>query len=174
MKGIVSTEFLELAVNESLSEIVQRVIDECEVDGIYASMDAYSRKNMFKMVGKLSEIKGITVPELLIIYGEYFFTTLSNDYHKFIEQSSLFPFLGSIEKYIHPEVLKLYQDPELPTFCSESKNEMLLNYMSSRKRSYLAIGLVKDTLKYYRKYMEIFKISKGDSGEKFILKIMKN
>jgi hypothetical protein len=29
-------------------------------------------------------------------------------------------------------------------------------------------------LKYYRKYMEIFKISKGDSGEKFILKIMKN
>jgi hypothetical protein len=177
MKGIVFTEFLELVENEFGLEIVQRVIDECqlETDGVYTSIGTYSHKDMFKMVGKLSEIKGIPVPELLTIYGEYFFTTLSKDYPKFMEQSSLFPFLDSIEKYIHPEVLKLYPAAELPTFSSEMKNEneMLLNYLSSRKMSDLAIGLIKGASKYFKEDIEIFKVSEESGGEKVILKIKK-
>ena len=82
MKGILFTEFLELVENEFGLGIVQRIIDECqlETDGVYTSIGTYSHKDMFKMVGKLSEIKEIPVPELLTIYGEYFFTTLSKDY----------------------------------------------------------------------------------------------
>ena len=177
MKGILFTEFLELVENEFGLGIVQRIIDECqlETDGVYTSIGTYSHKDMFKMVGKLSEIKEIPVPELLTIYGEYFFTTLSKDYPRFMEQSSLFPFLDSIEKYIHPEVLKLYPGAELPTFSSEMKNEneMLLNYMSSRKMSDVAIGLIKGASKYFKEDVEIFKVSEEDGGEKVILKIKK-
>ena len=177
MKGIVFTEFLELVENEFGLEIVQRVIDECqlETDGVYTSIGTYSHKDMFKMVGKLSEIKEIPVPELLTIYGEYFFTTLSKDYPRFMEQSSLFPFLDSIEKYIHPEVLKLYPDAELPRFDAEIKsdNEMLLNYMSSRKMSDVAIGLIKGASKYFKEDVEIFKVSEEDDGEKVMLRINK-
>ncbi|MFT6138160.1 MAG: hypothetical protein ACJA0U_002271 [Salibacteraceae bacterium] len=97
MKGIVCADFFEIAEKEFGLETVHRLIDECEVDAVYASMDHYSHKYMFKMVEQLSKKKGGPVPELLTICGEYFFTTLSNDYHKFMEQSSLFPFLGSIE-----------------------------------------------------------------------------
>ena len=109
MKGIVFTEFLELVEDKFGLGVVQRVIDECELDtdGVYTSVGTYSHKDMFKMVGKLSEIKGIPNPELLNIYGEYFFNTLSKDYPQFMEKSNLFGFLDSIEKYIHPEVLKL-------------------------------------------------------------------
>ena len=177
MKGILFTEFLELVENEFGLGIVQRIIDECqlETDGVYTSIGTYSHKDMFKMVGKLSEIKEIPVPELLTIYGEYFFTTLSKDYPRFMEQSNLFPFLDSIEKYIHPEVLKLYPGAELPTFSSEMKNEneMLLNYMSSRKMSDVAIGLIKGASKYFKEDVEIFKVSEEDGGEKVILKIKK-
>jgi|TARA_B110000908_G_C10052957_1_gene357034 hypothetical protein len=177
VKGILFTEFLELVENEFGLGIVQRIIDECqlETDGVYTSIGTYSHKDMFKMVGKLSEIKEIPVPELLTIYGEYFFTTLSKDYPRFMEQSSLFPFLDSIEKYIHPEVLKLYPGAELPTFSSEMKNEneMLLNYMSSRKMSDVAIGLIKGASKYFKEDVEIFKVSEEDGGEKVILKIKK-
>ena len=177
MKGILFTEFLELVENEFGLGIVQRIIDECqlETDGVYTSIGTYSHKDMFKMVGKLSEIKEIPVPELLTIYGEYFFTTLSKDYPRFMEQSSLFPFLDSIEKYIHPEVLKLYPGAELPTFSSEMKNEneMLLNYMSSRKMSDVAIGLIKGASKYFKEGVEIFKVSEEDDGEKVMLRIKK-
>ena len=177
MKGIVFTEFLELVENEFGLVMVQRIIDECELDtdGVYTSIGTYSHKDMFKMVGKLSEIKGIPIPELLTIFGEYFFNTLSNDYPQFMKQANLFGFLDSIENYIHPEVLKLYQDAELPSFGSEIKNEneLILNYMSSRKLSDVAIGLIKGASKYYNEDVNIVKISEEDGGEKVMLKIEK-
>jgi hypothetical protein len=53
MKGIVFTEFLELVENEFGLEVVQQIIDECELetDGIYTSVGTYSHKDMFNMVG---------------------------------------------------------------------------------------------------------------------------
>ena len=177
MKGIVFTEFLELVENEFGLEIVQRVIDECqlETDGVYTSIGTYSHKDMFKMVGKLSEIKGVPVPALLMVFGEYFFTTLKDKYPVFVEKPDLFSFLNSIDQYIHPEVLKLYPDAELPRFDAEIKsdNEMLLNYMSSRKMSDLAIGLIKGGSNYFKEDVEIFKVSEEDDGEKVMLRIKK-
>ena len=177
MKGVVFTEFLELVESQFGLEIVQRIIDECDLEtaGVYTSVGTYSHKDMFKMVGKLSEIKGIPVPELLTIYGEYFFTTLSRDYPQFMAKSNLFGFLDSIEKYIHPEVLKLYPEAELPSFDSEilSENEMTLNYMSSRKMSDLAVGLIKGASNYFKEEVDIIKISENDDGETVMLKIIK-
>jgi hypothetical protein len=178
MKGIVFTEFLELVENKFGLEIVQRIIDECDLNtnGIYTSVGIYSHKDMFKMVEKLAQIKGIPVPELLTVFGEYFFVTLSNDYPHFMEKSNLFTFLDSIEKYIHPEVLKLYPEAELPTFETEINNkaEMTLHYMSSRKLSDLAIGLIKGASKYFNETVDILKISEAYNGEKVVLKIKKN
>jgi hypothetical protein len=177
MKGIVFTEFLVLVENEFGLEVVQQIIDECELDteGIYTSVGTYSHKDMFKMVGKLSEIKGIPVPELLVVFGEYFFTTLKDKYPVFVEKPNLFNFLNSIDEYIHPEVLKLYPDAELPRFDTEikSNNEMILSYMSSRKLSDLAIGLIKGAAKYFKEDVDVVKIEEEDDGQKVRLEVNK-
>jgi len=177
MKGIVFTEFLELVENEFGLEVVQQIIDECELDteGVYTSVGTYSHKDMFKMVGKLSEIKGIPVPALLTVFGEYFFTTLKDKYPVFVEKPSLFSFLNSIDQYIHPEVLKLYPDAELPRFDAEIKsdNEMILNYMSSRKMSDLAIGLIKGAANHFKENVDVVKIGEEDDGQKVLLKVNK-
>jgi len=177
MKGVVFTEFLELVEKEFGLEVVQRIIDECDLatGGVYTSVGTYSHKEMFKMVGKLSEIKDIPIPALLNIYGEYFFTTLSRDYPKFMEQPNLFSFLESIETYIHPEVLKLYPEAELPSFDSDikSEKEMTLDYSSSRKMSDLAVGLIKGAANYYNEEVDIVKISEDDDGARVMLKIIK-
>ena len=177
MKGIVFTEFLELVENEFGLEIVQRVIDECqlETDGVYTSIGTYSHKDMFKMVGKLSEIKGIPVPALLTVFGEYFFTTLKDKYPVFVEKPNLFSFLNSIDQYIHPEVLKLYPDAELPRFQAEIKsdNEMMLNYMSSRKMSDLAIGLIKGAANHFKENVDVIKIGEENDGQTVMLKVNK-
>jgi len=168
MKGIVFTEFLELVESQFGLEIVQKIIDECDLDtgGVYSSVGTYSHKDMFKMVAKLSEIKDIPVSKLLNIFGEYFFITLSRDYPKFMEQDNLFLFLESIERYIHPEA-------ELPAFGSDikSKNEMILDYSSSRKLADLAIGLIKGAAKHYNEEVEIEKLAETDEGGKVRLKI---
>ena len=177
MKGIVFTEFLELVENEFGLEVVQQIIDECELEtaGVYTSVGTYSHKDMFKMVAKLSEIKGLPVPALLTVFGEYFFTTLKDKYPVFVEKPNLFSFLNSIDQYIHPEVLKLYPDAELPRFQAEIKNdnEMVLNYMSSRKMSDLAIGLIKGAANHFKENVDVIKIGEENDGQTVMLKVNK-
>ena len=166
-----------LVENEFGLEVVQQIIDECELEteGVYTSVGTYSHKDMFKMVGKLSEIKGLPVPALLTVFGEYFFTTLKTKYPVFVEKPNLFSFLNSIDQYIHPEVLKLYPEAELPRFEAEIKsdNEMTLDYMSSRKLSDLAIGLIKGAAKHFKEDVDVVKVNEEDNGQKVMLKVNK-
>ena len=177
MKGIVFTGFLELVEDKFGLEIVNQIINDCELDtdGVYTSVGTYSHKDMFKMVGRLSELKNIPVPELLEIYGEYFFDVLSKRYPQFMNQPNSFKFLQSIDSYIHPEVLKLYPTAELPSFEAKiiGKNEMTLLYKSSQKMSDFAIGLIKGATNYFNEKVNINKISENADGEIVLINIKK-
>jgi hypothetical protein len=175
MKGIVFTEFLELVETQVGLKTVQDIIDACELktEGVYTAVGTYDHKEMFQMVGKLSEIKEIPVPELLQTYGTFFFGVLSTSYPKFMDKNNLFSFLESIDGYIHPEVLKLYPEAELPRFSSEiiSDTEMQLVYESSRKMSDFAIGLIKGAAAYYKSPIGVAVLNSENEGENVILKI---
>jgi hypothetical protein len=133
MKEILFAEFLALIENDFGLEVVKRIIDECELDteGVYVTLGTCSHKDMFKMVGKLSEMKEISVLELLTIYGEYLFNTLSNDYPQSMDKSNFFGFLKDIEEQIHPEVLKLYPSAELSSFKAEIKSKKICEIINN-------------------------------------------
>lgn len=174
MKGIVFTEFLELVEEQYGIATVQKIIDECDLEtgGVYTSVGTYNHGEMFQMVKKLSEIKDVPVPDLLKGYGEFFFTVLSKSYPKFMEQSSLFDFLESIDGYIHPEVLKLYPDAELPRFSASVKEDhMELIYESTRKMSDFAIGLIKGAATYFKTPVSVDIAGTENEGKRVILKI---
>jgi hypothetical protein len=175
MKGIVFTEFLELVESKFGIKTVQDIIDTCELktNGVYTSVGTYDHKEMFQMVGKLSEIKSIPVPDLLQYYGTFFFSVLSKSYPKFMDKNDLFTFLESIDGYIHPEVLKLYPEAELPKFTSEnvSETEMKLIYKSSRKMSDFAVGLIKGAGEYYKVKIAVDILNVRDKGKTVVLKI---
>ena len=67
MKGMLFTALLELIEAEFGSDVLDSVLDDVKPasGGIYTSVGTYSHKDMFKMVAKLSEIKGLPVPALL-------------------------------------------------------------------------------------------------------------
>ena len=50
---------------------------------------------------------------------------------------------------------------------------MILNYMSSRKMSDLAIGLIKGAAKYFKEDVDVVKIGEEDDGQKVLLKVNK-
>ncbi|MFT4600298.1 MAG: hypothetical protein ACI857_000472 [Arenicella sp.] len=176
MKGIVFTEFLELVENKFGLETVEEVISACELatDGAYTSIGTYDHKEMFQMVAVLSKTKNISVPDLLDIYGEHFFSVVAKGYPQFVQKNDLFYFLESIDNYIHPEVLKLYPDAELPNFDSEvnpERSELILIYTSKRAMSHFAIGLIKGASKHYDQRLDIEVVSSRDNGENVTIKL---
>lgn len=176
MKGIVFTEFLELVEDKFGLVTVEKVISACDLatNGAYTSIGTYDHKEMFQMVSVLSELKGIAVTDLLETYGEHFFKILAKGYPQFLQKNDLFSFLESIDNYIHPEVLKLYPDAELPKFSAKintAKDEMTLVYSSSRKMVNFAIGLIRGASVYYEQSIDVAITNSEQNGQIVTLKV---
>lgn len=60
--------------------------------------------------------------------------------------------MAGIENHIHIEVKKLYEDAELPTFnvVERKDNSLTIIYTSTRGLTYFAIGLMKETLQFFK------------------------
>ena len=50
---------------------------------------------------------------------------------------------------------------------------MMLNYMSSRKMSYLAIGLIKGAANHFKEDVDVVKIGEENNGQTVMLQIKK-
>ena len=169
MKGIVFTEFLEMVEDKFGYSVLDKVIEDSISDGVYTAVGTYSHEEMVSLVVSLSNHSGIDISTLLEAYGVHFFDILLSSYPIFFDkQTSTFSFLSSIDNYIHPEVLKLYPDAELPRFdiVEHTDNSLIMVYYSSRKMSDFAVGLVKGTIKHFGENI-IFDVEKlTDDGSK--------
>lgn len=175
MKGILFTEFLELTEEKYGLEIVQRIIDECDLksDGIYTAIGTYSHKEFFIIINKIAEINQQGINSILEEYGNHFLWVLSKSYPVFFKKENTFEFLKSIDNYIHPTVLKLYPKAELPRFESiqSGRNELKLTYYSSRKMVYFAIGLIKASGTFFKEEIKVDIEKELLDGEEVVIKI---
>jgi len=154
MKGIVFTEFLEFVENHHGIVMVDNLINKSDLEsgGVYSSVGTYKHHEMVELVSQLSLETNVPIGDLLYIYGEHFFSVLFSSYPSFFEgQKDCFKFLATVDNYIHPEVLKLYPDAELPRFETElhETNEMRLIYHSERALYTFAEGLIEGLMKHY-------------------------
>lgn len=141
-------------------ETVDHIIagSELESEGAYTSVGTYSHFEMVNLVTALSDKVEIPVDKLIYTYGVHFFDILLKSYPGFFEnQSSAFEFLNSLDSYIHPEVLKLYPDAELPRFVTHkmTDDQMQLEYFSSRKMSDFAHGLIVGTINHFNEDIKL-------------------
>ena len=147
MKGIVFTEFLEFVEDHHGILMVDKLITNSKLEskGIYSSVGTYDHSEMVQLVTWLSKETEVPIGKLLTIYGEHFFSVLHKSYPSFFDKiTDCFEFLDTVDNYIHPEVLKLYPDAELPRFDTESMsaNEMRLIYHSQRALYPFAEGII--------------------------------
>ncbi|WP_044871337.1 heme NO-binding domain-containing protein [Pseudomonas sp. LFM046] len=160
MKGVVFTEFLELVENrfglEALDDVINRA--HLDNDGAYTAVGTYEHQDMVKLVVALSEVTGVTVPDLIRTFGEYLFKRFTLGYPRLFQGvNSTFDFLSSIEHHIHVEVRKLYPDAELPTFAYESQgpDRLVMIYQSRRPFADLAEGLIRGCIEHYDESIEV-------------------
>ncbi len=169
MKGIVFTEFLEMVEEKFSYEVVDYIIESSELKskGIYTSVGTYEYDEMLQLVTNLSKKTNSEVPFLLKTFGKYIFSTFHKSYPAFFNRcGDAFTFLESIDKHIHVEVKKLYDDARLPVFqttrIDDSNFEMI--YTSERKMSDFAEGLIEESMSYYKTDFSMNKVMLKPDG----------
>jgi len=160
MKGIVFAEFIELVEDKFGFEMADDIIEKSNLPsgGAYTSIGTYDHQEMLELVTHLSNETGISVEDLVKIFGEHLLVRFTEGYPQFFESvDNCFEFLDSIENKVHVEVKKLYPEAELPTFDAkiESTDKMTLTYTSKRPFSALAYGLIKGSASYYDEAIDI-------------------
>lgn len=177
MKGIVFTEFLELVEDKFGLEMLDTIIEASNLEsvGVYTTIGTYNFSEMLSLLTNLSERTNISIDDLLLVYGEHFFSVIEKSYLGLLNiYKDPIEMLSSIENHIHVEVKKLYPDAELPTFIVEEKKPdlLIMVYKSSRAMYYFGLGLMNKTFKHFNSTPEITleKIAEDGTEVRFIIR----
>ena len=177
MKGIVFTEFLELVEDKFGLEMVDTIISNSDLksNGIYTSVGTYSFSEMLQLLNHLKDNTGMSIDNLLLVYGEHFFGTLTNNYPDLIAYyKDPIQMISSVEDHIHAEVKKIYPDSELPTFevIEKTNNSLIMIYKSSRAMHHFGLGLINKTFEHFNKktIIQLEKIKEDGTEVRFFIK----
>lgn len=154
MKGIVFTEFLDLVEAKFGLKMVDEIISKSDLEtgGAYTSVGTYKFSEMLQLLQHLSANTKISIDDLLLIYGEHFFSVLEESYPGLLATyTDPIDMISSIENHIHIEVRKIYPDAELPTFeiIEKTNNSLVLLYKSSRAMHHFGLGLMNKTFEHF-------------------------
>lgn len=176
MKGIVFTEFLDLVEDKFGIEMVDKIIEQSELDsgGVYTAIGTYKFSEMLQLLENLSNNTGVSTDDLLLVYAEHFFSVIEDSYPGLLATyNDPIEMLSSIEDHIHVEVKKIYPDAELPTFLVEKKteNSLVMLYKSSRAMHHFGLGLMNKTFEHFNSSAEIIleKIKNDGTEVRFII-----
>jgi len=177
MKGIVFTEFLDLVEYKFGLEMVDTIISQSKLpsEGIYTSIGTYRFSEMFSLLQNLSAQTNISIDNLLLVYGEHFFSVIEKSYPGLLATyKNPIEMLSSIENHIHIEVRKIYPEAELPEFIVEEKSDnfLIMTYKSSRAMHHFGLGLMNKTFEYFNTAasIELEKIKEDGTEVRFVIR----
>lgn len=160
MKGIVFTEFFDLIEEIFGADMLDDVLDECdlETNGAYTAVGTYDHKEFLQIIMVLSHKTNIPVTDLVKKYGHCLFFRFHDLMPEFFEKpQNSFEFLESVHDTIHVEVKKLYPDAHLPHFQTQriDENTLEMTYTSQCPFADFAHGLIHGCIDFYKENIEI-------------------
>lgn len=169
MRGIIFTEYLDFVENRFGYETVDHIlsIDGLTDNGAYTSVGKYPFEEMVSLLVATSSRTNAGIPDLMSSYGEHVMTIFYKNYPDFFKVSKdSFTFLSSIEDVIHPQVLKLYPDAELPSFDINriSDEHLEMTYHSTRRMGDFARGLIVGCLAHYQENADVIQENVTEDG----------
>jgi len=151
MKGMIFTEFLEMAESRHSADYVDAIIQEAALpnDGAYTAVGTYPAAEIGCLLKAYSRRSGLAPATILQSFGAHLYGRFREQFPAFFSVAAdPLAFLESVDGYIHVEVRKLYPDAELPTFqCHRpAPDTLVMLYQSSRGLADLAEGLIRACL----------------------------
>jgi len=155
MKGFIFTNFVEFVEANHGLEMVDEMITSCNLpsEGIYSPFNSYDFDELVSLLTYVSEKTKVNPKILLEQFGIFVFPYLIGKHSYIINHyDNPMDLLAGIENHIHVEVRKLYNDADLPTFrvVEQTEKKLTVIYKSSKGLTYLALGLMKETLNHFK------------------------
>ena len=155
MKGFIFTNFLDFVEKSNGLDMVDEMLSECDLasEGVYSAFNSYEFDELVSLLTFVSKKTGIEPQVLLEAFDRFVFPYLIGKHSYIVEKySNALDLIAGIESHIHTEVKKLYEDAELPAFSvvEKTQNSLTLIYTSSRGLTYFAIGLMRETLDFFK------------------------
>jgi hypothetical protein len=113
MKGFFFTKFLEFVEEKYGLEMVRKLANEAtlESQGIFDPLETYSNFEMAQLLQCLSKHTGVSIINLLLIYGKYFFIDIEKKYQSLITTSAVpNEMISTIEQNIQTMVKEIYSE----------------------------------------------------------------
>ncbi len=155
MKGIVYRFFQDYVEETWSAELVDEMLslDGLSTEGAFTSVGNYPHDDFVQMLAFVADRTNIDLSQLIYNFGEALFHRLASAHHDVIAGfDSCIDLLAGIESVIHRDVRKIYDNTELPRFDVvniQGKEEITIQYRSSRPFADLAHGLIAGAISYY-------------------------
>ena len=126
MKGVVFNLLEEVVIAEHGEDAWDDLLDAAGMGGSYTSLGSYADEDMYKLVGAAARHLNVDPMAVLRWFGQKAMPLLARRYPAFFEaQTSIRPFLLSLNSIIHPEVRKIYPGADVPVFDFEDAEDGL-------------------------------------------------
>lgn len=174
MKGIIFTELIEMVEAGHGLEVADKMLSHPKLStkGVYIATGTYPVGDLEILLETLQETLGADRDTLLKVFSGHLFQTFESKYASLLENySDTFGLLKMIEGHIHVEVKKLYPDAELPEFEveSETTDQLVMIYTSSRHMEALAEGLMEAAARHFQETFDIQKEKISAERTRFVL-----
>jgi len=120
--------------------------------GDLSHREVYPDAHMYALVGKAAEMTGIPAGELHEKFGEYLVPDLMYMYQKYVNPNwRTLEMLENTEQTMHVQVRREHPENSPPVLQVRrlNENELLIDYVSPRRMSGLAVGIVRGLAVYY-------------------------
>ncbi len=158
MIGYIFNTLESVVIEEFGEDVWDELLEQTGSEGVYHSLGNYSDEEAIKLVVAASEKLGKQPSDILRWFGE---RAISRFYEKWPEMfdrfDNLFEYILSLNDIIHPQVKQLYPGAQVPYFktISQSEDELIVEYTSSRQMCHLAEGLILGSAKRFDTPVEV-------------------
>ncbi|MBC6607596.1 heme NO-binding domain-containing protein [Hymenobacter sp. BT188] len=112
----------------------------------------YPDENIYALVGQAAEMTGLSAGELHEKFGEYLVPDLMFMYQKYVQPDwKTLDMIEHTELTMHNQVRREHPENSPPVLNVErlSENELTIDYVSPRRMSGLAVGIVRGLATYF-------------------------
>ena len=157
---MVFTELMEFVEEQFGFDVADALLEKSttSTDGVFTQAGNYPFEDLLSLVVTLSNEVNIPVPDLVKAYGRHLFGIIVKLYPPMIEGfDNPLAFISQVDTFIHPEVLKLYPDADLPEFqmVSLKDNVLVIDYISAKGLVPFAEGLSLGCGDHFGKVLDI-------------------